>query len=145
MRRISTASSAFASSFLALASSCFGADEYISFGQSPSKDAFATIQGNVPFCDSFIGWGFVGLPEVTLSQQDIAIQSVAAGGDCNPGPPPYPPPVSYHMTVSLGALADGQYLVTWTYTLSPAIPVITTRALLSVESGEVAIFVGSFE
>ncbi len=146
MRRTFTTATVLAASLLTLTSSCYGSNEYISFGQSASGDALATIQGAIPFCDPYIGYGFIGLPEVSLNQEGIAIASVAAGGECNWGPPPYPAPVPYQITAGLGALADGKYSVTWTYTLPPIVnPVLITRAVLSVESGEVAIFWNSFE
>jgi hypothetical protein len=146
MRRTSI-SSMLAGSFLILATNCYGANEYISFGQSASGNALATIHGNVLFCDALILYGFVGLPQVSVTQEDIAIESVAAGGECaNPGPPPYPPPVPYQVTVGLGVLADGEYSVAWTYTLPPIVsPVMTAHAVLSVKGGEVAIFWDSFE
>ena len=145
MRRTSSAK-ALAAFFLTSVSTCNGANEFISFGQSASGDALAIIQGVVPFCDPIMGYGFIGLPDVTLTQAGIAIESVAAGGECNPPPAPYPPPVPYQMTAGLGILTDGQYSVTWTYTLPPILnPVITAHAVLSVEKGEVAIFWNSFE
>ena len=136
-----------AASFLVFALSVEGANEYISFEQSGSGDALATIHGDIPFCDAIIGYGFVGSPEVSSTQEGFAIASVAVPGECNPSPPPYPPPVPYQMTVDLGVLADGQYSVTWTYTLPPPYlnPVMTTQAVLSEQSGEVAILFDSFE
>lgn len=137
---------ALAAVLLAIPLSCLAANEYISFHQSSSGNALATIHGDVPYCDSTIGWGFVGNPQVTSSQTNIAIGSVAAGGDCNPSNLPFPHPVPYQVEVDLGLRNDGPYLVIWTYTLPPiAAPVMTAFATLWVEGGEVAVFRGSFE
>lgn len=126
---------------------CGAANEYISFSQSPSSDVLVTVQGEIPFCDGYIGWGFIGEPQANLTFGSIAISSVAAGGECDPIPPPYPPPVPYHLTADLGVLANGKYLVTWTYSFPPPIvgTLMTAQAVLWVESGEVPIFRASFE
>jgi hypothetical protein len=131
---------------LALPLSCLAASEYISFHQSPSGNALASIHGDVLYCDGTIGWGFIGNPQVISSQTSIAIGSVAAGGDCAPSNPPYPPPTPYQVAADLGMLSDGHYSVIWTYTLPPIVePVMTASATLWVEGGEVEIFRGSFE
>ena len=123
---------------------CDAANEYLSFGQSASGDASATIRGNFLYCDE--NGGFVGNPVVNIAPESVEIASTIYWGDCSPAPPPYPPPTPYQLTQSLGTLADGQYTVTWAYTtVPPAVVLVSVQGVLWVESGEVAIFHGSFE
>jgi hypothetical protein len=124
---------------------CGAANEHLSFGQSASGEAIATILGDVLYCDGMLG-GFRGSPAVNFLPEGIEISSITTWGECSPSPPPYPPPTPYQLTANMGTLVDGQYSVTWIYMLPPvANPVMTAQAVFWVESGEVAIFRGSFE
>ena len=130
--------------FYLLPQVCEAADEYLSFEQVASGHAVANIQGDFVFCD--VNGGFVGNPEISIAFEIIEITSTILWGDCNPGRPPYPPPVPYQLTQDLGTLADGQYTVTWKYTtVAPVATLLTLERTLWVESGEIAIFHGSFE
>lgn len=131
--------------FSVLPQRCGAANEHLSFTQSASGDALATIQGDVLYCDGILG-GFIGNSTVNFLPVGIEIASTTTWGECNPSPPPYPPPTPYQLTADLGILVDGQYSVTWTYMLPPVVnPVMTAQAVFWVESGEVAIFRASFE
>jgi hypothetical protein len=122
---------------------CRAENELLSFSQSEKGEAVATINGDFTYCD--INGGFVGDPSVTKEVHDIEVASTILWGDCNIAPP-YPPPTPYLISQSLGALADGQYNVYWSYTTVPPVVTLTqVQNTLWVESGEVAIFRGSFE
>lgn len=127
-----------------LPQTCVAANEYLSFGQSPSGDAFATVHGELRYCD--VNGGFVGNPIVNIAPGGFEIASTIRWGECYPLPPPYPPPVPYELIQGLGTLPDGRYTVTWTYaTVPPVVVLVTVHGVLWIEDGEVAIFHGSFE
>jgi hypothetical protein len=120
-------------------------DEHITFAQSPTGSVVATILGDIPYCDPFIGYGFIGVPLASESGYGVAITSIMAGGECAASSPPYPPPQPYQLTVDLGNLVGGRYFVAWTYLYPYCCSSIVTQAEFSLESGEIAIFTNSFE
>lgn len=91
----------------------FAANERLSYAQTPNRHVLLTLAGDIPFCDASLG-GFLGSPVFSVSANRISVSSMVVAGECTP-PSVIPPPTPYALTVDLGPLPNGTYLVTWTF------------------------------
>ena len=119
-----------ACTLLALAAPAQANDDRISFAQTPSAVISATLSGSIDGCNGaqhFVPGG--GVSAASLSGTQFNISSPFAVVD----PISCPNPLSYALTVSLGAVPDGHYTVIWAF--GPEAQQVVVRAQFDIRVG----------